>query len=449
MNPAGDAPDPGRRTLLALPWLQDANIRRLARLGSEASVVAVGQLLAGVAAVIGVRLLTERLSVAEYGTLALWLTGVSFSQTVLLSPITQVVLRFVPGMVVEERLALWGMVNGISKRANAVVLFAFTAAGALAAAATDDARVFLLSVSVGTFATVANSVLLRIASLGALRRRVRSSLVFSGIEWLRYGLGAVAAAVIGGPLGVMIGFIAAYTLGLFLVRSPFGAAKQLGKPTDLATQYRKYAMPFVLWGLAAWLQSASDRWALQFFASTEEVGMIAVLGQLAVAPMVMLGSAVSQLMAPIIFARAGTGDDPKQVLAGVRLIGKCTVGFLGATSVLTLMAFFARHGVFSILVAKRFREIAPLWPVAMAAGALVAASYLLQLAPMTLGRPAKLLPLKVAQPFLATLAAVAGAIIGGVPLIVFFSLLSGVATLAWSALLYRQVLRSVKSAPPP
>ena len=75
-------------------------------------------------------------------------------------------------------------------------------------------------------------------------------------------------------------------------------------------------------------QESVDKWALQWFATTEDVGYYAALYQIGFAPIALFGGLLSQLFLPIYFGRIGDAKDPSRVRRANALNTKLLVSTL-------------------------------------------------------------------------------------------------------------------------
>jgi O-antigen/teichoic acid export membrane protein len=147
-------------------------------------------------------------------------------------------------------------------------------------------------------------------------------------------------------------------------------------PRHWETQMLAYSWPFAVWGIFTWAQIASDRWALQMFASTREVGLYTALYQLGYYPITILTGLIVQLVAPVFFQRAGNASDPSRMRQIHTLNWRLTMAALSLTGAAALLAFVLHGIVFTWLVASEYRTISWLLPGMVLAGGLFATGQL-------------------------------------------------------------------------
>jgi len=144
--------------------------------------------------------------------------------------------------------------------------------------------------------------------------------------------------------------------------------------TDWQKKVWHYSWPFGIWGIFYWAQSASDRWALEFFASTQDVGLYAALFHLGYYPMSITTTMAMQFLSPIMFQRAGDANDVER-LANADLLGKrLTISALIGSCAVFLIALFLHSQIFDIFVAAEFSTVSYLLPWMLLAGGIFAAS---------------------------------------------------------------------------
>jgi O-antigen/teichoic acid export membrane protein len=174
-----------------------------------------------------------------------------------------------------------------------------------------------------------------------------------------------------------------------------------------------YATPFAIWGLFTWLQVSSDRWALQMWATSADVGRYAIVIQLASYPIALLGGLLTQVAVPIIFAYAGEGTDIRRLTSAIRLCLALAVGILCVTIVLTIGGLFGHRQLFALLVGPQYQSASFLLPLGFLSSGLFVAGQMLSMVPMALGRSQTLLAPKIVTAVLAIVLNVGGAYLFG------------------------------------
>lgn len=291
------------------------NPDRFLRLFKEGTWIAVGQLVSIVGSIVLVRVITEYLDPARYGELALGLTVGGFINQVVMGGIGGGIGRFY-SIAAEKRdlkhyLIASGSLMGWATL-SIVVIGIILIIGLLSIGLNKwiPLAVAMLFLSI---LTGFNSTLSGIQNAARQRQIVA---LHGGMDaWLKIALAVVVmywlgkesvAVVIGYALSAFVVTVSQLIFLVRLVRSAqgiHGEASITGE--NWAAGIWRFAWPFSVWGPFTWLQQASDRWALQFFASTEDVGSYAVLYQLSFVPIALASGLLVSLISPILYQRVG------------------------------------------------------------------------------------------------------------------------------------------------
>ena len=202
----------------------------------------------------------------------------------------------------------------------------------------------------------------------------------------------------------------------------------------------RYSQPFIFFNAFTWIQSSSDRWALDYFTSTDDVGLYAVLIQLGYAPMTIVANLITTLVGPILFQRSGDGLDPKRNAVvhkrAWQIVGVTIVG----TFLISLFTCFTHNFIFSILTSDRYHSVSYLLPYMILAGGVFSAGQVLSLKIMSdLNTKALIWP-KIITSVIGALLSFMGAYFMGIKGVVGAVLLFGVLQLIWMAWLTRHPL---------
>jgi O-antigen/teichoic acid export membrane protein len=411
---------------------------RVPRIATEAVWVSLGQASAALGALFGVRVLTELLSVADYGKLALALTASGLFQSVVFAGPGNAALRFYS--IAQERGELLGLWHGL--------WFAMRLRLALAVACGAGVLVLLLAYGSWSLAALAlPCVLLAVGTSlpgildsiqNAARHRATVALHQAAGQWLRIGMAAA--------LMLMVGFCPSVALWGFVIASALVLSSQwmffrrsfpdlAGRPVHSgATRWRSdieaYGWPFMLWGIPYWIQTSSERWSLEMFSTTDEVGRYSVLSQLGFSPIVMFTTLLVQLVTPVIFSRIGSGLDRIRVDGARRLNAQllAVAGVAGLSA--TLAAWLLHEEVFSLFAAPNYASISTLLPIIVLSGALFAMGQIASI-PLLGGDSSRLLPAKISVPLLGTAANLFAAYHWGTAGVVWASLFASAVYLIW------------------
>ena len=420
-------------TLLAR-WksLDHGSLKSLAK---EGGWIVAGQIASVLGALVLVRVLTEYLEPAEYGTLALGFTIAGLVNQVVMGGVTNAIGRFYS--IAAEK----GDLRGYLKASRRLMGYATLAIGAIALALmlgliwTHQVKWLGLTAAVLVFSVLSgfNSCLSGVQNAARQRSIVA---LHSGLDaWLKIGLAvgvmlwlgtSSAAVVIGYALSALL--VTASQLFFLgrLLRSHGGATSNpIGE--SWARQMWSYSWPFSAWGIFTWAQQVSDRWALEAFATTHDVGQYAVVFQLSYSPISLVTGLAVSFLGPILYQSSGAATDHGRNVSVHRTAWRITGLSLIVTGLAFLFSLLLHDWLFQLLVAAPFRASSHFLPWLVLAGGLFAAGQMLALKLMSEMKVAAMTSAKVGTALLGILCNVFGArlfgIAGVVAGLLFFSTL--------------------------
>jgi O-antigen/teichoic acid export membrane protein len=413
------------------------------RVTGELAWIASGQGFGIVGSLVGVRVLTTLLSPSVYGEMSLMLATSATVASLLFGPLQQAMFRFFSAAAESEQLAAF--VRGarrLLRRASMVVLI-LTVACAMILGVLGLWK-WMVPV-VAAFAAALLSGYER--ALDSLQSAARQRAITAWHQAIsRWGFLCILPVVwLIGPTSsaAMIGYLAATALVLLSQYAFFHARyhRAISAPADdesvanWTTRVQRYATPFMLFAMFAWLQQLSDRWGLQLFRTSDDVGLYAVLLQLGFQPVVLISGVFVQLLSPIVFEKAGDGVNPDR-LREVQKLTFLAVGlFLVMTALGTLLAAFFHEPVFSLFLGKQYRSVTPLMPWMLLSGGLFAAGEVAPLVLMSrLNTQVLVLP-KIAMSLLGVVFNIIGAAWLGIRGVVLASVCYSSINLVWMLLL--------------
>lgn len=389
-------------------------------LGTEGLVVLVGQGVAAVGGLVAVRVFTGLLPPATYGEVALALTAAGLAQGVLLAPLGQGFVRFfAPAQQAGDFASYLEAVKGLLVKATLLVM---------AAAAVLGAAIWFLGYGRWLGVLSMTAIFSVVSSCGsaidgvqnAARQRTIVALHQGLGQWLRILCIAGFIEAIGRSCSVVMlgnwvaaGLVLVSQVAFFRhkVRSLWtaGAAAERLDPGRWAVPIRRYSWPFATWGLFTWVQASSDRWALQLFGSTKQVGVFSALYQLGYAPIFLLSNVVVQIVSPVLYSVAGDGSDERRLEAAHRLNTQVVWGCLALTVITSLVAYVLHGTVLALFAAPEYRADSVLLPWFVLAGGLFACGQVASLSFMSSTRSHRLILPKIGTAILAILLNFAGA----------------------------------------
>lgn len=388
---------------LALNFLRTEQFRRLS---NEGFWVVLGQALAVVGSLVGVRLLTELLNPSEYGELALGLTVATLVNQTVLGPLSNGATRFYAPAV--EQGDLGGYLHAVrqlllSATGVIVLMLLLTVVGLLIAGRSEWLAIATTAL---VFALLSGYNSLLNGVQNAARQRAIVALHQGMDSWLRFLVTAGLLLWLGANSTVaMAGYSMAVTL--VLVSQYVFFRKILPQNTTGADKARwwrdqmwKYSWPMATTGIISWGFFASQRWALELFTSTENVGYFSAVFQIGFTPFSLAGGILLNLMMPIFFGRAGDGANKQKV----KSVSRSIIKFCMAASLIVVLATAIgatlHDMVFRLMVAEKYRVVSHYLPFTIFAGGVFQVSLFLSTIILVSTETRILLPLNTIGNFL-------------------------------------------------
>lgn len=415
---------------------------RFHRLGKEFTWIILGQAIAVLGSMVGVRLLTELLDPASYGKLALGMTLATLVNQTVLGPLCNGVTRFYAPAVEKGELGNYLIAvrrSVLSSTGIVIILTLLAVAGLLITRRTEWIAIaiaaFIFSVLSGY-----NSILsgiqnaARQRSIVALHLGMESWARFLGAFGLIVLLGATSTvALIGYAIGIIMVLGSQYVF--FLKITP----KYITNVTDEKSwrvQMWQYSWPFATWGLFTWAQQVSDRWALELFTTTQEVGLYSAVFQLGYYPMSMASGMAIQFLTPIFYHQTGDASDDQRNANVNNMSWQLTVLALGVTCAAFLTTLLFHKQIFQVFVSKDFINMSRLLPWVVLASGIFSAGQTITLNLMSQMRTQSMVIAKVCTAVVGVILNFAGAYWYGTTGIVFAGISVSCLYFAWMAMLF-------------
>jgi O-antigen/teichoic acid export membrane protein len=399
----------------------------------ETTWVILGQVASAVILLISVRLFTDALEPAAYGTLALCTTAITLLTQTLMGPLSSAALRY--HSAAAERGEVTALRNALDHLCRLVVAV-FLAVCLIVALLLPWTLALLVGVTTGAAVMAGkNSVLLAILTASRDRRTVAIHQIadtglrlLAGFTLLKTSHLGVAGVLLGQCIGSALVWIS-------LVRSLKNASLSTKRSQDARPweqQIVAYAWPMAISGVTSWAFFASQRWALNMFEDTASVGYFAVAFQIGYVPISMAGGALSTLIMPIYFSMAGDSSCKYRTTQAVQ--GVLQICGLTAVSVvaLTCMCSLFAETVFRLLAREAYQPAVPLLPLAVAAAGILQISLLLSAVIHIHNKTTLLIPLNTIGNGAVVLLTFGAAGLWGVEGVFGAMLLGAVVHLAWN-----------------
>ena len=405
------------------------NKERYRRLVKEGFWIVLGQVLTVLGALAGVRLLTELLSPHAYGELALGMTIAILVNQIFLGPLAGGVTRFyAPAAEHGELTAYWLSAKKLLVLTTVMIVLLGMVAVTIMLA-TGNQQWVPITVSALVFAIFSGYCVNISGIQSAARQRsivafhqgadttLRALMAAAMILWL----GATSTyAMLGYALSASIVFLSQI---IFLRKVISRPANEHSASHDWTAKLWRYSWPLGAYGIFTWMQLSSDRWALQLFASTQDVGNYAVLYQLGYYPIALLTGMANQFLEPILYKRAGDASDSSRI-AGVNQLSWQLVWMnLGVTGVAFIIAMLFHVQIFGILVAEEYRSISYLLPWLILSGGVFSSGQSLASLLLAQLKTRELMSVKIMTALLGVVLNLAGGYFLGIIGIIFANIL--------------------------
>jgi O-antigen/teichoic acid export membrane protein len=348
------------------------------RFALEGGWVIAGQVSSVIGLLASLRVLTNVLSPAAFGEFTLGLTVAFFANQIIFGPVANGIARYYTIASQANQTSSYVAASGaLLSRATALTI----ATGLLIAAglwALDQHSwaCIVLSATALAFSSGYSGALSTMLTAARHRAWVACQ---QGLEpWIKLmcavgmvlGLGRTGASPL---IGYALGHLASgLALRFVLARVvPADAGSQVS--TDWGTQIRDYARPFLLFAFFTWANISSDRWALQHFAGTREVGLYAAAFMLGYSPMSTISAVLVQLAAPVIYQSSNHAGPAQSLQLAKRQCDLLAGAILIVTGMAWLIAFCFHGRLFDTFIAKDYRSASSLMPWMILAGGIFSA----------------------------------------------------------------------------
>lgn len=390
------------------------------QIGMEAAWILIGQVATIVGGLVLVRVITEYLEPSLFGELTLGLASSALVNQVLMGGVKSGVERFFSIAAEKDDLSGYLLASKQLMAYSVLAVLVIGLALAIGLIWFDYSHLmgFVAALLIFSIINGFNSTLNGLQNAA----RQRAVVAFhSGLNaWLKLLLAVGAILWLGtSSTAVVIGYLVASLLvtssQLVFLRRLIGPNMRLSKKSkDWTGQMWNYSWPFAAWGSFTWAQQVSDKWALQTFGSTEDVGLYAVVFQLGYAPIGMVTGMAATLIGPILFQRWGAGDNQSNNETVHVTSWRLAYGSLSITLLGFCASFFFHEWIFKILVAVEYRAVSRYLPWVILAGGLFAAGQMLSLKLLSEMRSRDLLYIKIATALCGVAFNFAGAAFYGV-----------------------------------
>lgn len=374
-------------------------LRFLIRLGpiKEAGWVLLGQGLAFLGGVAGIKLLTNVMPAESYGELALGVSIAGIVNMFLFGPLGQVVLRFFSACRENDDITTYTAVL-VQLHRQAVFLLTAICVPLMPIVGLGLgwkwAILLLVAISFGVSSGLQGSLS---SLINALRDRRLAALTQALDPWLRLGFAALMAvwwvsnqgqwAV----AGYLIGSLVVLTIQLRALRRHSFQSHVLspadGRNRALRGNFLEYALPFMAFAGLASISQYADRWLLQAYSTPSDVGIYTAMFQIASAPVALLMGATTQLILPVVFARSGNLEDQARTRSGQQLLLRSVLIVGAIYAAVTLAAYRWGDVLITLLTRADYaRHASSFWVIVLSQALFNLAQFMVATG-LTLNRP--------------------------------------------------------------
>lgn len=422
---------------------------RIHRLSAEGSWVFIGQIASVIGALALVRVLTEYLNPEQYGELALGLTLAGLVNQTIFGGVTAGIGRYYSIAAEKQDLNSYLIATRYLLTYATVVVLAISFLLMTGIYWLGYSQLIGLSVAALVFSIVSAYN----GALGSIQNAARQRAVVAfhgGLDaWLKIVLVVGALLLLGTTsTTVVIGYTCSSLLVtvsqlFFLRRTIPERHASIPNHQRWMPQMWAYSLPFSTFGIFTWMHQISDRWALQAFATSNDVGQFAVLFQLGYTPITIVTGMAMSFLGPILYQRSGDATNPVRN-ANVHHLGWRLSQISVLASLLGFTITFTLHEqLFGLLVASDYRQSSWLLPWVVLAGGLFAAGQMLALKLMSEMKPSSMAIAKIVTALVGVLLNILGAALAGVQGVVGMLVVFSVIYFVWMAILARRLNVSV------
>jgi O-antigen/teichoic acid export membrane protein len=358
--------------------LTAAQARR--RIIKEGAWISSGQIVSAIGTLVGIRLITEYVPPAVFGSVNLFLGILALLYGLMCGPALQAVLRFYSEEAQKNRThllryAIIKILRGRSFLLIGIILIA----GFFYAASTKTSYWIIVLLAGLLLLDIIRGI--ETSFLTAARRQQPYALWNTAEAWLRPAAAIVIVISLGAtPQAVLAGFFIASLIGLvtFIAISKregivYGA-ELFERDLLLEQEIRRYAFPLIPLAIVAWISSLSDRYIIGGLLGLDQVGIYAAVYGLVSRPFLMVGGIIELTLRPLYFDAISAGQNVLEkkifyVWLGITA-AVCAVGVISVTVL--------RSQIGSLLLAENYRNSINLMPWIALGYSLLVISYVFE-----------------------------------------------------------------------
>ena len=345
-------------------------LKVIKKISYESFWVILGQAGGLVGGLFLVRILTEYLDPNQYSSLTLGLTISSLVNYILMGGIAVSAGRYYPIASSKNELTeyLKGTILLLKKATILVLIFLGIGSTTLLLLEADK---WIFVVACAGFYSIVSGYLLTIYDIqNAARLRKNIAILKILDSWVKMGVVYTLLEIYLPSASVVIISYIISTCFILLVQGIISnklEENNIHKANDEKVRIWygtlvKHSLPFSWVGVFVWLQQVSDRWALEYFTSSEDVGLYSVVYQIGFTPVNILTSLVIGLIAPVLFQKMGDRTVQEKNNSVNVLINKIMLCGVSLVTLLFIICYNSHLLIFKILVSDKYLSYSFLLP---------------------------------------------------------------------------------------
>jgi O-antigen/teichoic acid export membrane protein len=243
-------------------------------------------------------------------------------------------------------------------------------------------------------------------------------------------------------LAVLVKYV---NYGRHLARAPLPSGDPVTERAEMIGRMKGYVLPFMIWGVTAWLQLNGEKWILADFLSVGDVGVYAVMMSVVNVFLVIPNGMMMEYISPIVFRHFADLGNATEMEVGHRYIRLTVLLVVVLTALSSLVAAVAARPLIVLVSSDDYIGFAHLMPLlALGAGLFLVGQAMSGLG-MALNLPGRYLPPKILIGIMSVIANVLFIRRFGVAGVAYSAVVIGGAYMLAVALINRLILHELRA----
>jgi O-antigen/teichoic acid export membrane protein len=400
-------------------------ISRLLKISNESLWVILGQVLVMTGNFFLLSILTNNLTVANYGQISLLLSIIALSNSLLLGGINNSIFRFYSISIDDKSTSTFKrdsfelliIALGLLCILYIPVLIYFLVV--------KQFNYFFLAIGLyfySIFFTFNNSI---ITVFNAARKRFKTVMLSTSEVWIKILLISIfiyfgQISITGVYLSYSISIILIVIFGYYILNEHF---KKIYTKQQNELSYKndmlKFSLPYLYWGVFVSIQQVSDRFSLSLLKGPIDVGHYSVIFQLGYTPITIFFALFSSILAPIFYMKAGNIKNNDRLVEVKHFLSISLIIGLVLLFISFSIGLLFHRIIFKIAVGKTFWNYSYLMPWLILPAGFTSLAELLGLFFSTMKLQEKIVTIKIGTAIFAIFSNIIGAYFFGIIGVVF------------------------------